>query len=170
MLSRTETIGVVTALILVGGAFIVSNYISSGTMTANDGGPAAVSSTILNDFGITGEPQQEAMTTAEGLIIQDVVVGTGTEATPGKMITAHYTGVLEDGTVFDSSIPRGVPFEFPLGEGRVIKGWDQGIEGMKVGGKRILVIPPELGYGSAGVGPIPPNATLIFQVELLDVK
>jgi peptidylprolyl isomerase len=170
MLSRTETIGVVTALVIVVGAFVVSNYFSAGLMTSNESGNSAISESLLGNLGVLEAPQGEATATQEGLVIQDVTPGTGAEAVAGKTITVHYTGVLEDGTVFDSSIPRGVPFEFPLGEGRVIKGWDQGVLGMKVGGKRILVIPPELAYGSAGVGPIPPNATLIFQVELLDVK
>ena len=170
MLSRTETIAVVVALVVVGGAFVASNYFSPGLMTSNESGSAALSESLLGNLGVVEAPQGEAVTTSEGLVIQDIVVGTGAEAVAGKMITAHYTGVLEDGTVFDSSIPRGVPFEFTLGEGAVIKGWDQGIVGMKVGGKRILVIPPELGYGASGIGPIPPNATLVFQVELVDVK
>ena len=97
--------------------------------------------------------------------------GTGAEATKGKTAVVHYTGRLTDGTVFDSSRNRGRPFEFPIGRGQVIKGWDEGVATMKVGGQRILTIPPELGYGSRGAaGVIPPNATLVFDVELLDVK
>jgi FKBP-type peptidyl-prolyl cis-trans isomerase len=102
--------------------------------------------------------------------IEDIVVGDGAEAVPGKLISVHYTGTLEDGNKFDSSLDRGTPFEFVLGAGQVIKGWDEGFDGMKVGGKRRLVIPPEMGYGDADMGAIPPNSTLIFDVELLDVK
>ena len=104
------------------------------------------------------------------LVIQDKVVGTGDEAVNGKRVTVHYVGTFTDGRKFDSSIDRGMPFTLMLGEGQVIKGWDQGILGMKVGGKRKLTIPPELGYGARKVGPIPANSILIFEVELLDVK
>ncbi len=105
------------------------------------------------------------------LQIEDVVVGTGDEAVKGTTVTVHYTGWLTDGTKFDSSVDSGQPFEFPLGAGYVIPGWDEGVAGMKVGGKRTLTIPPEMGYGAAGAGGvIPPNATLIFDVELLAVN
>ncbi len=102
--------------------------------------------------------------------ISDTVVGSGPEAMPGKQVTVHYIGKFTDGRVFDSSISRGQPFTFILGAGQVITGWDKGLAGMKVGGKRILVIPPEFGYGSRDVGPIPANSTLVFEVELLDVS
>lgn len=104
------------------------------------------------------------------LISEDQQIGGGTEATSGKQVTVHYTGTFEDGKVFDSSRSRG-PFSFQLGAGKVIKGWDQGVQGMRVGGKRKLTIPPHLGYGERGAGGvIPPNSTLVFEVELLDVK
>ena len=107
----------------------------------------------------------------DGLKITDDQLGTGTEAQAGKTVSVHYTGWLLDGTKFDSSKDRNQPFSFPLGRGQVIKGWDEGVAGMKVGGKRTLVIPPDLGYGARGAGGvIPPNATLKFEVELLDVK
>lgn len=109
----------------------------------------------------------EAVTELE---IDDVKVGTGAEAVPGKTVTVHYTGWLTDGTRFDSSHERGEPFTFSLGAGQVIPGWEQGVAGMKVGGTRILVIPPDMGYGEQGTGPIPPNATLVFQVDLLAVE
>jgi FKBP-type peptidyl-prolyl cis-trans isomerase len=107
-----------------------------------------------------------------GLIIEEVKLGEGAVATKGKTVSVHYTGVLTNGTKFDSSLDRGQPIVFPLGTGRVIKGWDQGIEGMKVGGKRKLTIPPDLAYGARGTpgGPIPPNATLVFDVELVAVQ
>ncbi|HEV8248199.1 MAG TPA: FKBP-type peptidyl-prolyl cis-trans isomerase [Polyangiaceae bacterium] len=104
------------------------------------------------------------------LKIEDVVVGDGAEAVTGKKVSVHYTGTLTNGSKFDSSLDRGRPFDFPLGGGRVIKGWDQGVAGMKVGGKRRLTIPPELAYGARGFPPvIPPDSTLIFEIELLSV-
>ena len=102
------------------------------------------------------------------LVVQDEQVGTGATASVGDTISVNYTGRLQDGTVFDTSIGR-APFQFTLGAGDVIPGWDQGLQGMKVGGKRLLIIPPALAYGAQGVGPIPGNATLIFEVELLKV-
>jgi peptidylprolyl isomerase len=115
------------------------------------------------------------MTTPSGLKITDHTVGAGAQPKSGQTCVMHYTGWLYDngreGAKFDSSLDRGQPFEFAIGMGQVIKGWDEGVATMKVGGKRTLVIPPELGYGARGAaGVIPPNATLIFDVELLDVK
>lgn len=107
----------------------------------------------------------------EELVKEDLVVGTGAEAVSGKTVSVHYLGTLTDGTKFDSSYDRNTPFEFVLDQGEVIQGWDEGVAGMKVGGKRKLTIPPSLGYGAQGAGDvIPPNATLVFEVELLDVK
>ncbi|MFY0615544.1 MAG: FKBP-type peptidyl-prolyl cis-trans isomerase [Hyphomicrobiaceae bacterium] len=115
------------------------------------------------------------MTTSSGLQIIDSVEGTGAQPTSGQTCVMHYTGWLyengQKGKKFDSSVDRGQPFEFPIGVGRVIAGWDEGVATMKVGGKRTLIIPPDLGYGARGAGGvIPPNATLIFEVELLGVK
>jgi peptidylprolyl isomerase len=117
----------------------------------------------------------KTMTTASGLQIADSKVGTGATPKPGQTCVMHYTGWLYEngakGKKFDSSVDRGEPFEFPIGQKRVIAGWDEGVATMKVGGKRTLIIPPALGYGARGAGGvIPPNATLIFEVELLDVK
>ncbi|MFO0778154.1 MAG: FKBP-type peptidyl-prolyl cis-trans isomerase [Nitrospira sp.] len=120
--------------------------------------------------GSMAENNQE-VTTPSGLKYVDQAVGTGDAAVAGKNVSVHYTGWLENGKKFDSSVDRGQPFSFPLGAGRVIKGWDEGVQGMKVGGKRKLTIPSDLGYGSRGAGGvIPPNATLIFDVELLRVQ
>lgn len=111
------------------------------------------------------------MKTASGLEYIEVEPGTGAQAEAGKTVSVHYTGKFQDGKVFDSSVSRGEPISFPLGQGRVIKGWDEGIALMKVGGKAQLIIPPELGYGERGAGGvIPPNATLVFDVELVSVK
>ncbi len=111
------------------------------------------------------------ITTASGLVIEDIVVGDGAEATAGQTVSVHYTGWLTNGSKFDSSKDRNDPFEFPLGARHVIAGWDEGVQGMKIGGTRKLTIPPELGYGARGAGGvIPPNATLVFEVELLGLS
>ena len=109
--------------------------------------------------------------TDSGLKIEDLEPGNGAQAAAGQNVFVHYTGWLEDGSKFDSSKDRNQPFQFSLGRGQVIRGWDEGVEGMLVGGKRKLTIPPQLGYGAAGAGGvIPPNATLVFEVELLKVE
>jgi len=109
--------------------------------------------------------------TASGLVIEDLVVGDGATAGAGQRVSVHYTGWLENGSKFDSSKDRGEAFMFSLGRGEVIRGWDEGVNGMKVGGRRKLTIPPGLGYGARGAaGVIPPNATLLFEVELLAVR
>jgi FKBP-type peptidyl-prolyl cis-trans isomerase FkpA len=111
------------------------------------------------------------VTTASGLLIDDITPGEGATAAAGQTVVVHYTGWLTDGTKFDSSKDRNDPFVFPLGARRVISGWDEGVQGMQVGGVRKLTIPPELGYGSRGAGGvIPPNATLVFEVELLEIR
>jgi FKBP-type peptidyl-prolyl cis-trans isomerase len=112
--------------------------------------------------------EQPTTTTPSGLRYVDLVTGTGASPAAGDRVEVHYTGWLEDGKKFDSSVDRGQPFVFPLGEGRVIRGWDEGVASMKVGGRRRLTIPPALGYGDRGAGRvIPPGATLVFEVELL---
>jgi FKBP-type peptidyl-prolyl cis-trans isomerase len=133
---------------------------------------------LLGAFAIAQSPDAPANvsgikkhSTSTGLEYWDVVVGTGTEARTGKTVSVHYTGWLTNGKKFDSSRDSGRPFNFELGAGRVIKGWDEGVAGMKIGGKRQLRIPAELAYGAKGVpNVIPPNSTLVFDVELLEVK
>lgn len=141
------------------------NIIITALLVATACGPTAQNpSTQLSTNQTQGNQKM-------GLIIEELTKGTGSEAVKGKTITVHYTGWLTDGTKFDSSLDRGQPFTVKLGAGEVIKGWDEGFAGMRVGGKRKLTIPPELGYGSRAVGGvIPANATLIFEVELLDVR
>jgi peptidylprolyl isomerase len=143
--------------------------------------PTAIASETLTTPVVTlaATPEKEttkmdlsnATTTPSGLKYIDLVEGEGDSPKTGQKVTVHYTGTLEDGKKFDSSVDRGTPFTFKIGVGQVIQGWDEGVGTMKVGGRRTLIIPPELGYGARGAGGvIPPNATLIFDVELLEVK
>jgi FKBP-type peptidyl-prolyl cis-trans isomerase FkpA len=149
---------VIIAILAVAAFFAFSTRANRNASTAQDGPPPI-------DANI------QTVTTASGLKYQDIVVGTGQEAKAGDQVSVHYTGWLTDGTKFDSSVDRNQPFDFTLGQGSVIPGWDEGVAGMKVGGKRRLTIPPELAYGAQGAGGvIPPNATLIFDVELLAIK
>jgi FKBP-type peptidyl-prolyl cis-trans isomerase len=146
MVASMKTVALVGALVMMTGASACKNH------SATEGA--------------------KTMQMEGGLLIEDVKIGEGTVATKGTTVSVHYTGVLTDGKKFDSSLDRGQPIEFRLGSGMVIKGWDQGIEGMRIGGKRKLTIPPALAYGERGTpgGPIPPNATLVFDVELVAVK
>jgi FKBP-type peptidyl-prolyl cis-trans isomerase len=130
---------------------------------------------VLGAAGLSGCGQKESTSsepssTAGSLVVNDEVIGTGPAAKSGDSVTVNYTGWLTDGTKFDSSLDRNQPFTFDLGQQQVIAGWDQGVAGMKVGGKRKLTIPPDLGYGAQRNGPIPPNATLVFEVELLKIN
>jgi FKBP-type peptidyl-prolyl cis-trans isomerase len=135
---------------------------------------AVVAVSQENNKDIALEQRLKSASTAEGklteLVIDDVALGTGDEVQTGSVVTVHYIGTTQDGVRFDSSYDRGEPFIFTVGEGKVIKGWDVGLLGMKVGGKRILVIPSEMAYGNRKVGPIPPNAPLVFSIELLEIK
>lgn len=131
----------------------------------------AVSQQEKEEVKETEVKKTNKITTIQGMKIETTKEGTGVEIKNGQTAVVHYTGKLTDGTKFDSSVDRGTPFEFPLGAGMVIKGWDLGVLGMKVGEKRMLTIPAELGYGARGAGSvIPPNATLVFEVELLGIK
>ena len=153
--TRIVLIIVFLLVIAVGGYFIYTKLAQ----------PAATENVAILSNG------ENMITTTSGLKYEDLTVGSGAEAVAGKTVSVHYTGWLENGTKFDSSLDRGEPFMFQLGAGEVIAGWDEGVAGMKVGGKRQLVIPSDLGYGARGAGGvIPPNATLIFEVELLAIQ
>lgn len=164
-----KQIAVLVALL----AILAAGCQQSNTAGEGEGETAAMeeSGEMANDAGMEDmEPEGEEVTTPSGLVYQDIKVGDGAIAESGKAVSMQYTGWLTDGTQFDSSVGRG-PFDFTLGTGAVIKGWDEGIVGMRVGGKRKLTIPPDMAYGARGYPPvIPPNSTLVFDVELLDVK
>ena len=148
-LNQKEWVAVILAIFVVGFFFIFGGR-------------------LLSIF--TSSSGNTNMTTTSGLISKDTVVGLGEVAVPGSTVIVHYTGKFIDGKVFDSSVSRGEPFQFVLGGGQVIKGWDEGIVGMRVGGRRTLTIPPSLGYGANDYGPIPGGSTLIFDIELLRVE
>jgi len=156
------TVAVVATFILFFGNTVWTTFIAPKT-------PSETAS-LENSTGTSTQATVKNISTTKGLDIYDMQIGTGAEAVSGKTVAAHYVGTLTDGTKFDSSLDRGQPFEFKLGSGQVIKGWDMGIAGMKVGGIRTLVISPEFGYGAQAIGTIPANSTLVFQVQLMGVK
>ena len=178
--SKSSNLGVGIAVVLflillVGGAiYFAGRSVSPTTVNQVDTQTQEVvqqpnpNAPVTEEDPITQDISGEEVTELQ---IEEVTIGTGDEAVAGKKVTVHYTGTLVDGTKFDSSKDRDVPFTFNLGAGEVIQGWDQGVAGMKVGGVRVLTIPSELGYGAAGAGGvIPPNAVLVFEVELLGVE
>jgi FKBP-type peptidyl-prolyl cis-trans isomerase len=147
-----------------------------GSAPPAEGAPTALAPAVANDqadasAAPAAEDAAAPVVTAGKVVIVDSKIGTGATAKTGDKISVHYTGTLTDGTVFDSSRTRGEPFEFRLGAGRVIPGWEEGFAGMKIGGRRTLTIPPEMAYGARGAGGVvPPNATLVFDVELLAIQ
>lgn len=149
----------IVAVVIIG-ILVFLGYRSAGTGTPSDTATPIDQGAAVGSVNLDGEQ----------LVIEDLTVGNGAEAKVGDKVTVHYTGALTDGTKFDSSLDRGEPFVFTVGAGQVIKGWDQGIPGMKEGGKRKLYIAPSLAYGETAVGSIPANSALIFEVELLKVE
>ena len=164
------------ALIVVIGAFYFFNPEKKNMKDAANlnlgsiGKTASVSATPSASAGPSATPAAAPTTFPDGLITQDLTIGTGPGVKSGDTVVMNYIGTLENGQKFDSSYDRNQPFTTQIGVGQVIKGWDEGVVGMQVGGKRKLIIPAALGYGSEAVGPIPPNSTLIFEVELLSIK
>ncbi len=173
---RNQRIGVIVILVLViaSGAFLAFGGINriKGAIGIQEATPIVTPSLVTYPSpDQTAIGIQESTPIVTSLQIQDEVVGSGQEAITGDTVSVHYTGWLLDGKKFDSSLDRGEPFEFVLGQGNVIQGWDQGVVGMKVGGKRKLTIPADLAYGAQGIGSvIPPDSALIFEVELLAIK
>jgi len=189
-MSKNASIGIAVLVVFIIGLFFFQNTIYGFFQSMQ--GPAAETDTQgMYDEGSTSAPHEtinpetstnqtttmndtntsNTHTTADGLIITDEKIGTGEEAKAGQTVTVNYVGTfLNNGEKFDSSYDRNQPFVFTLGAGQVIQGWDEGFAGMKVGGKRKLVVPPNLGYGPNDYGPIPGNSTLVFEVELLGVK
>ena len=149
------------------------------TLSTNEWVAVIVSVFVVGFFFIFGKDlisifttktPQNIITQTPEVTVSDQIIGTGDLASPGNRVVVNYTGRFVDGKIFDSSVNRGEPFQFVLGVGQVIKGWDQGVLGMRVGGKRIITVPPEFGYGPNDYGPIPGNSTLVFEVELLKVE
>lgn len=180
MLNKFEMVGIGLSIVFMALALYL---IRIETTILGDNEKAQKAAVLDSKVVIVGEGEdinserEEALleaTDAQGnlnkLVIDDIVIGTGAEVKSGDTVVVHYAGTLQTGEEFDNSKKRGEPFVFKVGQGMVIEGWEQGVVGMKVGGQRILVIPPELGYGEKGIGPIPPNSTLVFSIELLEIK
>lgn len=179
MINKFEFFGIATSVVLMAGALYLLRLETStvalegGSQTAavaenrlfvpeNEDKTAATAETLKAAFDSTGNLNK--------MVIDDIVVGKGEEVVVGDVVSVHYVGTLQNGQEFDNSHKRGEAFKFTVGEGRVIKGWEDGLMGMKVGGKRILVIPPDMAYGDRAIGPIPPNSTLVFAIELLEIS
>jgi len=178
MFNKFELLGIAGSIFSMALAlYLINLETNSLARFASTSGPQTAAVVVVGSEADSNNAVRDALlegTTATGkvdkLIIDDVIIGGGAEAKVSDTVSVHYIGTLQNGQEFDNSNKRGEPFSFTIGEGRVIKGWEEGVVGMKVGGKRILVIPAEKGYGAAGFGPIPGGATLIFSIELLKVN
>lgn len=175
MINKFEGIGIFVSIGLMALAlFVLNASTSTESITATAENTQSEASVIaVSEDDEVGTALADALRSSgnvQKLIIDDVVFGEGEAVKEGDTVSVHYIGTLQNGQQFDNSYLKGKPFEFVLGDGQVIAGWDKGVEGMKVGGQRILVIPPELAYGVNGIGPIPGNATLVFAIELLAIK
>lgn len=178
MLNKYETIGVFGSVALMALALFLLRVDTPIVASLPDGEQNKAAITVVaNDKESSTEDLYNALASSvdsdgdlQKLVINDVLLGTGGEVEVGDTISVHYIGTLQNGQEFDNSYTHGTPFTFTVGAGRVIEGWDEGLVGMKVGGQRILVIPPDMGYGNQNVGPIPAGSTLIFAVELLEIQ
>lgn len=183
MFNRFELVGGLISVGLMGLAIYLVQVdstlkgIGSDVQSAQVVGADDTGISIVTEGDTTVEQRANAYVAAsdasgniERMVIDDIKIGTGDEVSEGDTVSVHYIGTLQNGQEFDNSKKRGTPFEFTVGEGMVITGWEEGLLGMKVGGERVLVIPPEKAYGEQGIGPIPGNATLIFAIELLEIK
>ena len=179
MINKFEFFGIAISVVLMAGALYLVRLETSVLSLGDRNQVAAVAENRLfvpdseNKTQATAETLKEAFDRNGNLnkmVIDDIVVGKGEEVAVGDTVSVHYVGTLQNGQEFDNSNKRGEPFQFTIGEGRVIKGWEEGLKGMKIGGKRILVIPPDMGYGERAIGPIPPNSTLVFAIELLEIS
>lgn len=176
-INRFEAVGIGVSVAAMALALFLlrvdSTAFSSTGDDASNTQPAAV---VVADNEIEGAARADAIVEASSsgrvdrLIIDDVTIGEGSAVEEGDTVSVHYIGTLQNGQQFDNSYAKGTPFEFVVGDGKAIAGWEQGLVGMKEGGQRILVVPPELGYGANGYGPIPGDATLVFAIELLEIK
>ncbi len=180
MITKFEAIGIFSSILLMAAALFLLRLDSAEIASVvPESSTQQASAVVVVGDGEEQDPRQlagaivesfEGMDTQQKVVVDDVKIGGGAEATIDKTVTVHYAGRLENGQEFDNSKKRGEPFVFTLGAGQVIAGWEEGILGMKEGGERTLVIPPQFGYGTQAIGPIPPNSTLLFSVELISVE
>lgn len=173
MTNKVETIGIGVSIVFM----ILALYLlRTDVFSTTADNQASAGMVVVGNGENINQERREALTGAvdkngvNKIVMEDVKIGEGAEVKSGDMVVVHYVGTLPDSTEFDNSRRRGQPFTFQVGAGSVIKGWDEGLVGMKVGGQRILVIPPDKGYGAQAVGPIPANSTLVFAIELLEIR
>ena len=171
MVNKYEALGILACIGLMAVAlFFIRLDASTESLSSVIKGEQTASVVTADSETSLGDTLASSLTdegTLTNVVVDDVVIGDGEVVAQGDTVSVHYIGTLQNGEQFDNSYVRGVPFSFTLGEGKVIKGWEEGIEGMRVGGQRILIVPPAFAYGATGAGPIPPDATLVFAIELL---